>query len=372
MMRVLHIYKTYLPDSFGGVEQVIAQLTHASAALGVESRLLTVSTNAVNGNIHGLDIIRAPMHMNYASCPVSFRFQSSFQKQVAWADVLHYHFPWPFAELYHLQKNVIKPAIVTYHADIVKQRWLKKCYQPIFRRFMHKVKHIVVASPNYLESSIDLQAYRDKTTVIPFGFKAPSHLERSIQVDLPLLPQKFIVFVGVLRYYKGLHILLDALVGTDISLVILGDGPEQQRLKQQAERLQLTQQIYFLGKVSDAFKWQVIQRSMALILPSHLRAEAFGMSLLEGQMFKKPLISTELGSGTSFVNLHEQTGFVVPANDPESLRQSMLCLWQDHKLATAMGEAGYQRYCKHFSPEIMTERYLSLYHNCLMDVPSTK
>lgn len=363
-MKVLHIYKTYLPDSFGGVEQVIAQLTRATTALGIESRLLTVSTNAVNGNVDGLDIIRTPMHMNYASCPISFRFQSSFQEQVAWADVLHYHFPWPFAELYHLQKNIKKPAIVSYHADIVKQRWLKKCYQPVFKRFMNKVKHIVVASPNYVESSHDLRAYRDKATVIPYGFKQPQ-FELSSQTNMPQFPEKFMVFVGVLRYYKGLHVLLNALIDTNMHLVILGDGPESLRLKQQVEKLKLTQQVYFLGKVSDIIKWHVIQKATAVILPSHLRAEAFGMSLLEGLMFKKPLISTELGSGTSFVNQHERTGFVVPANDSSSLKQAMLRLWQEPALAIAMGEVGYQHYLTHFSPEIMAKSYVNLYQDCL-------
>lgn len=359
-MRILHIYKTYLPDSFGGVEQVIAQLTKATAPLGLESRLLTVSSNAVNDQIAGLEVIRAPMHLNYASCPISFQFQSSFQEQVAWADILHYHFPWPFAELYHLQKKVNKPAVVTYHADIVKQQWLKKCYQPVFKRFMDKVNHIVVSSPNYVASSLDLKPYKQKISVIPFGFEQPFPIDLSYN---QALPKKFMVFVGVLRYYKGLHILLEALVDTDISLVIVGDGPECNALKKQAEQQRLTKQVHFLGKVSDTFKWRVIQQSIALILPSHLRAEAFGMSLLEGLMFKKPLISTELGSGTSFVNQHEQTGFVVPSGNVAMLQQAMLRLWNNADLAKKMGEKGYQRYLDYFTAEAMANAYYQLYQH---------
>lgn len=364
-MRVLHIYKTYFPDSFGGVEQVIAQLTKATAELGVESRLLTLSSNPKNSNVDGLDVIRAPMHMNYASCPISFGFQPYFQEQIAWADVIHYHFPWPFAELMHIQKSINKPAIVTYHADIVKQRWLKKCYQPIFRRFMQKVAHIVVSSPNYAASSKDLQNYMDKVSVIPFGFQQPSIDDSPILTLDIKLPEKFFIFVGVLRYYKGLHILLDALVGTDISLVIVGDGPEYEKLQQQVERLKLKHQVYFMGKVSDSLKWQLIEKSLAMVLPSHLRAEAFGMSLLEGLMFKKPLISTELGSGTSFVNQHEKTGYVVPANDATSLQQAMLSLWRNDKLAKDMGEAGYQHYLQCFMPTHMARQHVKLYQQCL-------
>lgn len=369
-MRILHVYKTYPPDSFGGVEQVIAQLTAASKELGAESRLLTLSRNPASDLVNGLEVIRAPLHMDYASCPMSFSFSSYLKQQVAWADIIHYHFPWPFAEFYHLSQRITKPAIVSYHADIVKQRWLKRCYQPVFHRFMKKIKHIVVASPNYLASSEDLKTYRHKTSVIPYGFELPSHQWGQDKAhNLAALPEKFIVFVGVLRYYKGLHVLLDALVGTDLSLVIVGSGPMEPSLRLQIERLQLTKQVSFMGSVSDSLKWHIIERSRAVVLPSHLRAEAFGMSLLEGLMFKKPLISTELGSGTSFVNQHEKTGFVVPANDSAALKQAMLRLWQDEALAKSMGETGYEHYLQSFMPAHMAQQYVKLYQQCL--IPTT-
>ena len=55
--------------------------------------------------------------------------------------------------------------------------------------------------------------------------------------------------------------------------------------------------------------------SYAILFPSHLRSEAFGISLLEGAMFGKPLISSEIGTGTTYINIDGKTGVVVPPSD---------------------------------------------------------
>jgi glycosyltransferase involved in cell wall biosynthesis len=73
--------------------------------------------------------------------------------------------------------------------------------------------------------------------------------------------------------------------------------------------------------------------------PSHLRSEAFGISLLEGAMYGKPMISSEIGTGTTYINIDQQTGLVVPPSDPQALREAMRTLWDDPQLAQEMGSA---------------------------------
>ena len=65
----------------------------------------------------------------------------------------------------------------------------------------------------------------------------------------------------------------------------------------------------------------------AVLFPSHLRSEAFGISLLEGAMYGKPLISSEIGTGTTYINIDKETGLVVPPSDPIALREAMDFLW---------------------------------------------
>jgi len=96
------------------------------------------------------------------------------------------------------------------------------------------------------------------------------------------------------------------------------------------------------------------------VLPSHLRSEAFGMVLVEASMFSKPLISCEIGTGTSYVNKHEITGIVVPPESPKELENAMSTLLYDKKLAKIMGNNARLRYQKLFSGDALGKAYCKL------------
>ncbi|MFZ6649764.1 glycosyltransferase, partial [Undibacterium sp. TJN25] len=98
-----------------------------------------------------------------------------------------------------------------------------------------------------------------------------------------------------------------------------------------------------------------------------LRSEAFGISLLEGAMFGKPMISSEIGTGTTYINLADQTGLVVPPNDPAALRNAMQYLWNHPQRAEEMGKRAYERYQTLFTSEQMARGYVGLYQRVLED-----
>lgn len=172
--------------------------------------------------------------------------------------------------------------------------------------------------------------------------------------------KKFFLFIGVLRYYKGLHILLEAARGTNFPVVIVGAGPIEQELKNQAVQLGLSN-IHFLGFVPDEDKVALLTLCYGVVFPSHLRSEAFGISLLEGAMYGKPMISSEIGTGTTFINIADETGLVVPPSDPDALRHAMQYLWDHPQEAAKMGRRAEERYWKHFTAEQMVEAYVKLY-----------
>jgi rhamnosyl/mannosyltransferase len=253
---------------------------------------------------------------------------------------------------------------VTYHSDIVRQKNLLKLYQPLKHRFLSSVDHIVATSPNYLASSAVLEQYRDKTQVITYG------LDKSIYPDpgpdlmakwRATCGERFFLFVGVLRYYKGLHILLDAARGTDYPVVIVGAGPIEQELKAHAARIGL-RNVMFLGALPEADKVALLKLCYAVAFPSHLRSEAFGISLLEGAMYGKPMISSEIGTGTSYINAHGETGLVVPPSDPDAFREAMRTLWNAPEMAREMGLRAEARYRRLFTSEQMAANYVQLYH----------
>ena len=158
--------------------------------------------------------------------------------------------------------------------------------------------------------------------------------------------------------------MLDALRGTGYPLVIVGAGPIERELRAHAAQIGLAN-VHFLGALSDRDKVALLQLSYAVLFPSHLRAEAFGISLLEGAMFGKPLISSEIGTGTSYINVHGETGLVVPPNNPELFKDALRALYEDPERAGEMGRRAHRRYQAYFTADRMTDRYIELYNDLL-------
>ncbi|MCF7966211.1 MAG: glycosyltransferase family 4 protein [Methylobacter tundripaludum] len=364
-MRVLHFFKTSFPDTMGGVEQVINQIARGANKLGVKTDVLSLTPDRVPRTIEidGYLTHRARLDLQIASTGFSFSAFLRFAQLAKQADVIHYHFPWPFMDVVHFATRVKKPTVVTYHSDIIRQEHLLKLYRPLKRKFLASVDRIVATSPNYLATSDVLGMFSDKVSVIPIGLdKAtyPQAMPDRLQYWRERLGPKFFLFVGVIRYYKGLHILLEAAQGTGYPIVIVGAGPIEQELKSQAARLGL-RNIHFLGQLPDEDKVALLTLCYGVVFPSHLRSEAFGISLLEGAMYKKPMISSEIGTGTTYINVADETGLVVPPSDPVALRQAMRYLWEHPEEAAEMGRRAEQRYWEHFTAEQMVQSYVDLY-----------
>ncbi|MDM9646330.1 glycosyltransferase family 4 protein [Rhizobium sp. S163] len=364
-MRVLHFFKTYWPDTFGGVERTIHAIAKGTARYGVQSDVLSLSdepernTQEFDGHI----AYKAKLDFEFASTGFSREVFGRFAELSEKADIIHYHFPWPVMDVVHLASRLRKPTVVTYHSDVVKQRILLRLYRPVMHRFLERVDRIVATSPNYAASSHVLQRYGDKTTIIPLGLDEanypppPEHLKDQWRRRLS---RPFFVFVGVLRYYKGVHFLLEAARYTNADIAIIGTGPMASSLKAYANDLGLSN-VHFLGALSDADKSALLDLSIGMVFPSHLRSEAFGLSLVEASIFGKPLISCEIETGTSFVNVHGKTGWVVPPANPPALADAMSSLVQNPDRAKVFGDASRERFEKLFSAEQMAASYRDLY-----------
>ncbi|WP_445363946.1 glycosyltransferase [Microbulbifer sp. ANSA003] len=283
------------------------------------------------------------------------------------AKVLHLHFPWPFGDLAYLFAGKRRPLVVTYHSDVVRQKWLLKLYTPLMNRFFAKADRIVATSEQYVATSPVLQRWKHKVSVIPLGVDEdtlPPPREDDLKRIEATYGQGFMLFVGVLRYYKGLEYLVSAAEGAGCRILIAGAGPEEGRMRALVSKLGLNN-VEFLGFVSDEEKAALYRLCGAVVFPSHLRSEAFGVTLIEGLMAGKPLISCEIGTGTSFVNENGVTGHVIPPADSSALRAAMNDLSSNPERAKIMGAAARQRYEALFTGEKMRESYQELYREVL-------
>jgi rhamnosyl/mannosyltransferase len=369
MIKVLHFYKTYYPDSFGGIEQVIYQLAEGGVEKGISTDVLSVTPADKDSceTISQHTAHKVRQDFSIASNPFSFRVIKKFKELSEQADIIHYHFPWPYMDLVHFLSGVNKPTVVSYHSDIIRQKNLLRLYKPLMHLFLRKIDCIVATSPNYVATSDVLETFKNKVSVIPIGLDKetypvpePSRLEKWQRQ----LGQPFFLFIGTLRYYKGLHILLEAAIGANYPIVIVGAGPIESELREQAQNLGL-KNVHFLGALPDEDKSALLTLSYGIVFPSHLRSEAFGISLLEGAMYRKPMISSEIGTGTTFINVNDQTGLVIPPSDPSALRKAMDKLWENPKLAETFGNKEYERYEEMFTSKQMVEAYAKIYESLL-------
>jgi len=370
-VKILHFFKTSLPDTIGGVEQVIDQISRGAVSYGVSSEVLSLTSQRVASTfeINGYISHRSPLSFNLASTGFSVSAVFRFVQLAKNADLIHYHYPWPFMDLVHFFAKVKKPTVVTYHSDIVRQANLKKLYQPLQKAFLRDVSAIVATSPNYLSTSEVLPIYASKVSVIPIGLDKSTYpivSAKDLSKWRERFGHRFFLFVGVIRYYKGLHILLEAAVGSNFPIVIVGSGPIEQELKTQAAKLGL-RNIHFLGQLLDEDKVALLRLCYAVVFPSHLRSEAFGISLLEGAMFGKPMISSEIGTGTTYINVSGETGLVVPPSNPKALRQAMDNLWDNPLFAAEMGRLAEKRYWALFTADKMVNSYVELYRKLLQE-----
>ncbi len=369
-MRVLHVYKDFYPV-LGGIENQLMLLTRELSRLpGMEVETLVTNTGSrtIVEDFGRVRVTKAGRIATVASTPISLALFREVRRRRY--DIIHLHFPYPLGEIASLLRGRARRIVITYHSDVVRQKLILRFYHRLLLRVLSRADAIIASSPNYIETSQYLPRFREKCHVIPFGvdvsfFRPGTGTEPVPDVLKAYLPP-FVLFVGKFRYYKGLHYLVEALrhipVGT---LVLVGTGPEESALRSQVSRLGLDSRVAFVGHVGEPLLPSFYQASRVFVLPSCERAEAFGVVQLEAMACGLPVVSTEIGTGTSYVNVNDETGLVVPPSDPAALAQAINRLLENETLRRAMSRAARNQVELRFTKERMVESTASLYKRIL-------
>ena len=359
--NILHIYKRAHPDSRGGIENTIHCLSSSDEFKDYNIEVFSTSANTsrrmTSGNVSYTFVKEL---LQIASTPISIKFLILGIFKVRCADTIYLHYPFPLSDIIVLFRRKKAKLILYYHSDIVnKASILKWAYAPIERVTKNTADRVVVSSLNLLNSSPGLKSIKNKATIIPPGIPDLSQIVAKKPNKEFDYKKPYFVFVGVLRHYKGLHILMDAAQKASINVIIVGDGALRSALE--AKKISSNNEfVHFFGALNESEKAYCAERATGLVLPSFLRSEAFGLSLAEGLAMGKPLISTELGTGTSFVNKHDETGFVVPPKNSNALAQAMKNIVENPKIACKFGSAARKRYLDVFTEEKMAKSHKNL------------
>ena len=369
-IKVLHFYKEAYPTSYGGIAFFIHNLCKKGKSFGIKNTSLafkkTNKNNIINKSFE-YESYEIKEDFTIFSTTFSLKGIFKFRELAKNSDIIHFHYPYPFADILYFLFAKNKKSVVTYHSDIVRQKKLLFFYKIIRDLFLNSVDHIVATSNNYFVSSKTLQKFNNKVSIIPIGIDINSYpiISKKIQLKFKkYLPKNFFIFVGNFRYYKGLDIALNAVKGTNLNLVLVGIGQVKNKIIKKVREEKITN-VIFIDSVSEEEKIALLDLAYAFIFPSYLRSEAFGISLLEAAAMGKPLISCEINTGTSYINNNGLTGLVIKPKDKNSLKKAMNFLNSNKLIAKKMGREAKKRAIDLFNEDKTIQEYKKIYISLL-------
>ena len=364
-LHILHVYKDYFPI-LGGIENHLKSLAEAQVAAGHEVTVVVSNPAKLPAieNMNGVRLIRASRLATVASTPLSLSLPLLLAKQTP--DITHLHFPYPLGEVSQLLVGRKRPFLISYHSDIVKQQAILRFYNPLLRRVLNRAAHLIIGSDRYIQTSPYLQPHAQKCSVIPYAVDT-ERFQPNLAPLFPPVTQLTFIFVGRHRHYKGVNVLIRAMSALRARLLVAGDGPLRHEWEQLAADLGVNKKVQFVGNINDEHLPNFYASGDLFVLPAVNRAEAFGLVLQEAMASGLPCVTSELGTGTSFLVRDGESGFVVPPNDVEALTAVLQTLISNSTLRQQMGQAGRRRALTEFQLRQTVGRITAVYHTILND-----
>lgn len=372
-MKIALVNKFY-PPVIGGIEYHVRLLAENLQQYDDVEKIEVIVAN--NGNDWGkeqisdkLQITRVPNWKTISSTPIAPAFINYF-KQID-ADIVHFHFPYPFGDFSWLLSGVQKPYVITYHSDILRQKILNYLYAPVRDRFFAGADKIIATSPRLIEYSSVLQKFKDKTVSVPLGIKPDKFLSddgiekgRLLKNTYPS-DRPIVLFVGRLVYYKGVEYLVEAFKDINATLIMIGKGLLKDKLTNMVETYGMQDKVYFYENVDDDELIEFYHACDIFVLPSVMNTEAYGLVQLEAMACGKPVISTNLTTGVPYVNQNKKTGLVVEPRDIDGLHLALKTLAENKQLRDDLGSYAQKRMLSEFTDKVMVDKIERIYKSVL-------
>lgn len=369
--RVLQLGK-YYPPVPGGIETVARELTEGLNRAGIATDVLCAGLSrrtVVERADTGYRIVRTGSWARLLSTAVSPAMVATLREVRDDYDLVHLHMPDPMAVLAVLATRPAARLVLHWHSDVIRQRVAMHAYRPLQEWALRRADAIVATSQAYADSSEALRRWRDKFTVIPIGVSDSRARVRAGQVHAiraRYAGRRIVFSLGRMTHYKGFTVLARAAAALPDDWVVLigGDGIELDGLRRFVSQHRLGDRVHVLGHIGGDALPAHYAACDVFCLPSTLRAEAFGVSIVEALLMGKPVVATDIpGSGVPWVNRHGFTGLNAPAGDAAGLAGALNALIGDPLLRQRFGAAARLRYLHEFGVDRMVARTLQLYES---------
>lgn len=369
-LSVLHIFKIYYPDLFGGILSVIRDVCAGLKDSFVFS-VLVCSNSGGERRILVNDVLveRVRSFGDILSLPLAPAYPFRLWRRIAKHDLLVLHAPFPLADLvFALGFGRRRPLVVHWHADVRAHAALQWIIEPLMRRTLRQAEAIIVSDAILLNNSALLREFAGKCHVVPFGVDV-SKYDR----PPPRYPEiksghdrgRLVLACGRLVPYKGFDVLIRSAVGQRFEIWIVGEGRERPRLEQLIRSLGVADRVRLLGCVPDSELVKLMYIADVFVMPSVTSAETFGLAQLEAMAAGRPIINTSLDTAVPHVARHGIEAITVPPGDHKKLAEAIDVLIRDPERRERMGRAARQRAVTRYSTATFKEGIATVYRHAL-------
>ncbi|WP_315833105.1 glycosyltransferase [Bradyrhizobium prioriisuperbiae] len=370
---VLHVFKIYYPDLFGGTLTVIRDI-----CAGLKNRFAFAALVCSRSKeprhivVDDVSVERVRSFGDLLSMPLAPTYPLSLWRRIARHDLCALHAPFPLADLvFALGFGRRCPLVVHWHADIVTHATLRPLVEPLMRRTLRRAEAIIVSDAVLLRKTPLLREFADKVHVVPFGIDTSTYdrpaLARDSEREDRARHPTVVLACGRLVPYKGFDVLLRAAAGQTFDVWIVGEGRERERLEQLVSTLGLGERVRLLGCVPDDELVQLMAKADVFVLPSVTSAETFGLAQLEAMAAGLPIVNTSLATAVPLIARDGIEAITVLPGDHEGLAEALNTLADDAELRDRMGRAGRLRARSVYSVDTFREGIDTVYRRAIAD-----
>ncbi|MES2221046.1 MAG: glycosyltransferase [Acidobacteriota bacterium] len=247
-------------------------------------------------------------------------------------------------------------------------------YEMLERQALKRADRVICVSDSQAKQIARIRGNRRAPVVVKNAmlppYARPQDRPPISRKDLSI-PKSAFVFgsVGRLSPEKGHRFMvsafhklcLEAAVGSQLYLIIVGDGKEEQPLKQQATHLGIREQVYFAGFQGSCTEW--MQMMDCLVQPS--LTEGTPNTVLEALCLKLPVIASAVG-GVPDLIVDGRNGLLIPPANVEQMAAAMKKMWLSPDLRCQLA-AGAEDLLHEYSPAFQRQRLLAVYEEVFRD-----
>jgi len=271
------------------------------------------------------------------------------------------------------------------HGTYSEGSWKYKMVRSIETWVCRKADHIGVLCQGLKDDLITRGIPSERLTIIYNGINAddfkPCEPDKEFIKNYNLKGKKVIGFIGSFYRYEGLDLLINAFsqISTtmpDAMLLVVGGGEVERELKDQVQRLNLTDKVIIPGRISHDRIPGVYALIDLMVYPRYsmrLTELVTPLKPLEAMAMGKALIASDVGGHKELIK-HEQTGFLFPAGNVSALAESLECLLKDGTLRKKLETQGLEWVEANHSWDKTTSVYFEMYAKALENIkePATR